>query len=177
MVKVDRRIRWHYTTTLLRLCIGAWLTRYRNCKFHNGCRTISRRADGISRYSVPPSAGPLLPLNMPKNTAYTYLSTKFSTVASKITRAWHFRVKTVAGFHRSDIRPFWIRPELRKRGANQSDVIKNGLLPYEINPEQSDWIKKTKPISKTFRPAGSASCKVYMQYDSLNCQSLLIDTE
>ena len=60
MVKVDRRIRWHYTTTILRLRIGARLTRYRNCKFHNGCRTISRHADGISRYSVPPSAGPLL---------------------------------------------------------------------------------------------------------------------
>ena len=43
----------------------AWLTRYRNCKFHNGCRTISRHADGISRYSVPPSAGPLLPLSRP----------------------------------------------------------------------------------------------------------------
>ena len=42
--------------------IGARLTRYRNCKFHNGCLTISRHADGISRYSVPPSAGPLLPL-------------------------------------------------------------------------------------------------------------------
>ena len=52
----------HYTTTILRLRIGAWFTRYRNCKFHNGCRTISRHADGISRYSVPPSAGPLLPL-------------------------------------------------------------------------------------------------------------------
>ena len=69
VVKVDRRIRWHYTTTILRLRIGARLTRYRNCKFHNGCRTISwhadgisRHADGISRYSVPPSAGPLLPL-------------------------------------------------------------------------------------------------------------------
>ena len=37
---------------------------YRNCKFHNFARTISRHADGISRYSVPPSAGPLLPLNM-----------------------------------------------------------------------------------------------------------------
>ena len=64
MVKVDRRIRWHYTrpTTILRLRIGARLTRYRNCKFHNFARTISRYADGISRYSVPPSAGPLLPL-------------------------------------------------------------------------------------------------------------------
>ena len=64
VVKVDRRIRWHYTTTVLRLRIGARLTRYRNCKFHNGCRTISRHAEryGISRYSVPPSAGPLLPL-------------------------------------------------------------------------------------------------------------------
>jgi len=62
VVKVDRRIRWHYTTTILRLRIGAQLTRYRNCKFHNGCRTISRHSDGISRYSEPPSAGPLLPL-------------------------------------------------------------------------------------------------------------------
>jgi len=59
---VDRRIRWYYTTTILRLRIGARLTRYRHCKFHNFARTISRHADGISRYSVPPSAGPLLPL-------------------------------------------------------------------------------------------------------------------
>jgi len=66
VVKVDRRIRWHYTTTILRFRIGAWLTRYRNCKFHNFACTVSRHADGISRYSVPycvpPSAGPLLPL-------------------------------------------------------------------------------------------------------------------
>ena len=41
VVKVGRRIRWHYTTTILRLRISARLTRYRNCKFHNGCRTIS----------------------------------------------------------------------------------------------------------------------------------------
>ena len=62
VVKVDRRISWHYTTTILRLRIGARLTRYRNCKFHNFARTISRHADGISRYSVPPSsAGPLYP--------------------------------------------------------------------------------------------------------------------
>ena len=61
VVKVDRRIRWHYTTTILRLRIGARLTRYWNCKFHNVARTISRHADGISRYSIPPSAGPLLP--------------------------------------------------------------------------------------------------------------------
>jgi len=61
VVKVDRRIRWHYTT-IFRLRIGARLTRYRNCKFHNFAHTISRHADGISRYSVPPSAGPLLPL-------------------------------------------------------------------------------------------------------------------
>ena len=52
MVKVDRRIRWHYTTTILCLRFGAQLTRYRNCKFHNFTRTISRHADGISRYSV-----------------------------------------------------------------------------------------------------------------------------
>jgi len=64
VVKVDRRIRWHYTATILRLRIGARLTRYRNCKFHNFARTISRHADGISRYSVPPSAGPLLPLQI-----------------------------------------------------------------------------------------------------------------
>ena len=51
MVKVDRRIRWHYTTTILRLRIGARLTRHRDCKFHNFARTI-----------VPPSAGPFLPL-------------------------------------------------------------------------------------------------------------------
>ena len=62
VVKVDRRIRWHYTTTILRT--GARLTRYRNCKFYNFARTISRHADGISRYSVPPSAGPLLPLSL-----------------------------------------------------------------------------------------------------------------
>jgi len=62
VVKVDRRIRWHYTTTILRLRIGARLTRYRNGKFLNFARTISRHADGISRYSVLPSAGPLLPL-------------------------------------------------------------------------------------------------------------------
>ena len=43
----------------------ARLTRYRNCKFHNFASTISRHADGISRYSVPPSAGPLLPLDPP----------------------------------------------------------------------------------------------------------------
>ena len=45
-----------------RLRIGARLTRYRNCKFHYFARTISRYVDGISRYSVPPSAGPLLPV-------------------------------------------------------------------------------------------------------------------
>jgi len=61
VVNVDRRIRWHYTTTILRLRIGARLTMYRNCKFHNFARTISRHADGISRKSVPPSAGPFLP--------------------------------------------------------------------------------------------------------------------
>ena len=29
VVRVDRKIRWHYTTTILRLRIGARLTRYR----------------------------------------------------------------------------------------------------------------------------------------------------
>ena len=65
VVKVDRRIRWHYTTTILRLRIGARLARYQNCKLHNFARTISRHADDISLYSVPPSAGPLLPLLTP----------------------------------------------------------------------------------------------------------------
>ena len=50
----------HYT--ILRLRIGERLTRYRNCKFQNFARTISRHADGISRYFVPTSAGPLLGL-------------------------------------------------------------------------------------------------------------------
>ena len=78
VVKVDRRIRWHHTTTILRLRIGARLTRYRNCKFDNFARTISRHADGISRYSVPPSAGPLLPLpDLPA----IYLSTCLGTAA------------------------------------------------------------------------------------------------
>jgi len=48
----DQVAPWHYTTTILRLCIGAPLTRYRNGKFHNFARTISRQVDGISRYSV-----------------------------------------------------------------------------------------------------------------------------
>ena len=61
VVKVDRRIRWHYTTTILHWCT---IHEVSNCKFHNFARTISRHADGISRYSVPPSAGPLLPLNV-----------------------------------------------------------------------------------------------------------------
>ena len=43
-----------------------WCTTHEvsKCKFHNGCRTISRHADGISRYTGPPSAGPLLPLDL-----------------------------------------------------------------------------------------------------------------
>jgi len=58
---LKNQVALHYYT-ILRLRIGARLTRYRNCKFHNFARTISRHADSISRYSVPPSAGPLLPL-------------------------------------------------------------------------------------------------------------------
>ena len=81
VVKVDRRIRWSYTTTILRLRIGARLTRYRNCKFHNFAGTISRHADGISWYSVPPSAGPLFPLVMsvgvPTSHNWTPLITRF----------------------------------------------------------------------------------------------------
>ena len=81
MVKVDRRIRWHYTTTILRLRIGARLTRYRNCKFHFFARTISRHADGISRYSVPPSAGPLLPCtSVPVDRLHRLASTVYSPI-------------------------------------------------------------------------------------------------
>ena len=83
VVKVDRRIRWHYTTTILRLRIGARLTRYRNCKFHNGCRTISRHADCISRYSVPPSAGLLLPLGI-RNVAPTILPVSELVVGEQV---------------------------------------------------------------------------------------------
>ena len=86
VVKVDRRIRWHYTTTILRLRIGARLTRYRNCKFHNGCLTISRHADGISRYSVPPSAGPLLPLT--KRVLYADLHVE---LRSHLSLLWNWR--------------------------------------------------------------------------------------
>jgi len=77
-----------------------------------------------------------------QNTAYTHLSTQFSIVTPKIMWAWHFRINTVAGFHRSDIWTFRIDLAwIKKRGANQSDVIKNSLLPYEISSEQSGRIK------------------------------------
>ena len=45
---------------------------YRNCKFHNFARTISRHADGISRYSVPPSAGDR-PIFTPARTVHILL--------------------------------------------------------------------------------------------------------
>ena len=61
-VSIPRESCTNAKAKILRLRIGARLTRYRNCKFHNFARTISPNADGISRYSVPPSAGPLLPL-------------------------------------------------------------------------------------------------------------------
>jgi len=79
---------------------------------------------------------------MTKNTASIYFSTEFSIAAPK-TWAWHFRIVTTAGFHQSDIWPFWIDPvwDKKKCGVIQSDVIKNGLVPYKINPEQSDWMK------------------------------------
>jgi len=65
-----------------------------------------------------------------------------NNVAPKITYAWHFRIKTVAGFHRSDIRPFRVDPAWIKKTRSESvGRNKNGLLPYEINPEQPDWIK------------------------------------
>ena len=63
VVRVDRKIRWYYTTTILRLRIGARLTRYRIVIFTISLALSAGHADGISRYSVPPySAGPLLPL-------------------------------------------------------------------------------------------------------------------
>ena len=50
---------------------------------------------------------------------------KHSTVSPKITWVWHSRIKTVAGFRRSDIQPFQIDPPwIKKRGANQSGMIK-----------------------------------------------------
>jgi len=59
VVKVDRRIRWHYTTTILRLRIV-------KCKkdffLIPEINEVSRHADSISRYSVPANAGPLWPL-------------------------------------------------------------------------------------------------------------------
>ena len=96
MVKVDRRISWHYTTTILRLRIGARLTRYRNCKFHNFARSISRHADGISRYSVPPSAGgPLLPLGS-RILASQMQSAAFCSekVPENIGSLWHLLTST-----------------------------------------------------------------------------------
>jgi len=78
-----------------------------------------------------------------QNTAYACLSTQFSIVVSKITWALHFRIKIVAGFHWSDIQPFRNDPAwIKKQGVNQSDVVKNGLLQYEVNPERSDWMQK-----------------------------------
>jgi len=78
---------------------------------------------------------------MTKITAFADFSTEFTAVAPKITWAWHLRVKTVAGFHRSDIRPFRINTVLTLESKMRSKSVgrnKNGLLPYEINPEQSD---------------------------------------
>jgi len=41
VVKVDRRIRWHYTTTIAYTSPSHWCTRYRNCKFHNRCPAVA----------------------------------------------------------------------------------------------------------------------------------------
>jgi len=87
VVKVDRRIRWHYTTTILHLRIGArgieivnFTTAVPRSPIPDDssryARTISRHADGISRYSVPPSAGPLLPLLGPTASRYDTSTTE-----------------------------------------------------------------------------------------------------
>jgi len=69
-----------------------WCTRYQNCKFHNFARTISRHADGISWYSVPPSAGPLLPLRMLHptfgNSCFLIVTANFSACHSNCVRPW-----------------------------------------------------------------------------------------
>ena len=62
VVRVDRKIRWHYTTTILRLRIGARLTRYRIVNFTIllalSAGTLMASAGTPYRHS----AGPLLPL-------------------------------------------------------------------------------------------------------------------
>ena len=52
-------------------------TRRLHCskRIDNFARTISRHADGISRYSVPPSAGPLLPLRPLQQITWSYWPT------------------------------------------------------------------------------------------------------
>jgi len=92
VVNVDRRIRWHYTTTILRLRIDARLTRYRNCKFHNFARTISQHADGISRYSVPPSASPLLPL--PSSTCESTDYREDYSITNMTIKIWQKMIET-----------------------------------------------------------------------------------
>ena len=71
VVKVDRRIRWHYTTRGLLYFAFALVHDSRGIEIVNftvSLALFSRHADGISRYSVPPSAGPLLPLRKAQQT-------------------------------------------------------------------------------------------------------------
>ena len=84
---------------------------------------------------------------MTKNTAYAYLSTEFSIVAPKITWAWHFRIKTVAGFHRNDIRSFWIYPAWIKRTRIESvGRNKKRLTAVRDRSRAVRLNKKTKPM-------------------------------
>ena len=111
---MDRRIRWHYTTTILRLRIGARLMRYWNCQFHNFARTISRHADGISRYSVPPSAGPLLPLNQKyvwiillKVTFFGFLKVKWLHLTGELDKSVRFSCQIFSEFNIPKSVNFW----------------------------------------------------------------------
>jgi len=73
---------------------------------------------------------------MTKNTLHLHTIRQSSPLSrQKITWTWHFRVKTVVGFHRSDIRPFRIDPVWNKKTWSES-VGRN---------------KKTEPLSSYTR--------------------------
>ena len=160
---MDRRIRWHYTTTILRLRIGARLTRYRNCKFHNFASTISRHADGISRYSVPPSAGPLLPLMM----------------------RWHLQraemrmVRWMCGVKLKDRFP---SKELKERlGVDDIALVlqQNRLRWYGhvLQKDDDDWVKKCMEYEvEGSRPRGRPK-KTWKEVVCEDCQARKLNKE
>ena len=141
MVKVDRRISWHYTTTILRVRIGERLTRYRNCKFHNFARTISRHADGISRYSVPPSAGPLLPLCIPLCRTVVWCV----CIVVHNCRTYQERAEDVEGDEIDDGEP--------ERAAGLIGCvwtfIAHGFLPTTVHHYHLPCFARRRPVNKT----------------------------